>query len=31
MDLLRKEDVQRVKTVDNADVWEITLALDPAP
>jgi hypothetical protein len=31
MDPLRKEDVQRVKTVDNADVWEITLGLDPAP
>ncbi|PYJ09539.1 MAG: hypothetical protein DMF06_09505, partial [Verrucomicrobia bacterium] len=24
-------DAQRVKTVDNADVWQITLALDPAP
>jgi hypothetical protein len=24
-------DGQRVKTVDNADVWEITVALDPAP
>jgi hypothetical protein len=24
-------DAQRVKTVDNADVWEITVALDPAP
>jgi hypothetical protein len=24
-------DAQRVKTVDNSDVWEITVALDPAP
>lgn len=24
-------DAQRVKTVDNADVWEITVALDPVP
>jgi hypothetical protein len=24
-------DAQRVKTVDNVDVWEITVALDPAP
>lgn len=24
-------DAQRLKTVDNADVWEITVALDPAP
>ncbi|HEV2839747.1 MAG TPA: hypothetical protein VGW39_00335, partial [Chthoniobacterales bacterium] len=24
-------DAQRVKTVDNSDVWEITVALDPVP